>query len=226
MHADSSVLERHAIHSTFTLMQHPLLDILGNLSKANYATVRALFIDLVLATDLARHGEFVKNLRALAVSKGSGNLSPGTPRGGVPSWSSPFLDTTLVDNNLILMVALKWADLAYATKPISVHKKWVKLVTEENYALGDAEKMRKMQLSPMCDRKKDYVATSQLGFMKIVSVPFFSVVANLLDPGMRPFDLMRQNVMHWNSEHMAKQKLEDDSVDADKKKPPAGVLIR
>jgi hypothetical protein len=73
-------------------------------------------IDLVLATDLARHFEFLSTLRALASEHGAAAFrdSSGGPDGGskVPEgWRSPFADGELVSLPLLLGVATKWADL-------------------------------------------------------------------------------------------------------------------
>ena len=53
----NAVLERHHLHSTFSLLAMPQFDILQPLSPDDRRAVRALVIELVLATDLAKHFE-------------------------------------------------------------------------------------------------------------------------------------------------------------------------
>jgi ankyrin repeat protein len=195
-HSDASILERHHLHSTFTLMQHPPLDILARLSSEDRASVRSLMIDAVLATDLSQHLPYVTRLRALAASRGHA-MHAVHGRHDVP-WESPFLDPAEVDVKLLLAVGLKWADVSHSTKAQRLHLAWTHRVSQEFWALGDAERAMGIPLSPLCDREKDgNVAKSQLGFFKYICIPFYSVVADLVAPDMLPWVRVKENLVSW-----------------------------
>jgi hypothetical protein len=121
-HSDSSVLERHHLHSTFTLMQHHPFDILDRLPSEDRTTVRSLMIESVLATDLSQHLQYVTRLRTLAAIRGHAIHSKGVGTANAKPWQSPFLDPDEVDIKLLLAIGIKWADLSHATKSLHLHQ--------------------------------------------------------------------------------------------------------
>jgi hypothetical protein len=69
-----------------------------------------------------------------------------------------------------------------------------------NYRLGVA-------LSPLCDRQTDMdVAQSQVGFFKFICMPFYSVVADLVDPNMLPWLRVQANLQTWKLDGGALQR--------------------
>jgi len=60
---------------------------------------------------------------------------------------------------------------------------WTEWITDEFYALGDAERRADLPISTFCDRYKDTdLARSQLGFLQYVCRPFFVAIQRVL-PG-------------------------------------------
>jgi hypothetical protein len=206
-HSDSSVLERHHLHSTFTLMQHPPFDILDRLPSEDRTAVRSLVIESVLATDLSQHLQYVTRLRTLAATRGHAiHSSKGVGTANAKPWQSPFLDPDEVDLKLLLAVSIKWADLSHATKSLHLHQAWTERITMEFWALGDAERAMGIPLSPLCDREKDNnFAKSQLGFLNYICIPFYSIVADLISPDMPPWERLKENLAHWRREAKATQ---------------------
>mmetsp|Transcript_23687 Transcript_23687/g.53869 ORF Transcript_23687/g.53869 Transcript_23687/m.53869 type:complete len:163 (-) Transcript_23687:1596-2084(-) len=154
---------------------------------------RALIVDIVLATDLSRHIEYVNKLRLLAARKGHALTS-----GLGSDWASPFLDPSEVDTSLLLCAVIKWADLGHVAKPTRLHVAWTELVTQEFWALGDHERQLGMPISPFCDRHKDSnIAKNQVGFFKFVCIPFYSVMADLIDRQMQPWLQLQDNLRYW-----------------------------
>ena len=68
--------------------------------------MRALIIDLVLATDLAAHFEHVDRVRELAAARGAAAAGASS---GASTWTSP-LATDEVDVPTLLSIAIKFAD--------------------------------------------------------------------------------------------------------------------
>ena len=279
-HTDS-VLERHHLHSTFTLLGTPGFDLLGGMAANDREVCRKLIIDIVLSTDLAKHFDVLSTLRALAAVHGAAaavsfgatrereesaqhgayehpaepsglmsrprrasmvwggavgvtkqdskprrnrrrsveaselrpseiRASPGSDvRLSAPTrdWTSPLHAEALVPVPLLLQVAVKFADLGHCFKPLQLHRQWTERVTAEFWALGDLERRLGVGLSPLCDRQTDMdVAQSQVGFFKFICLPFYSVVADLVDPNMLPWLRMQANLQTWKLDGGALQR--------------------
>ena len=116
----------------------------------DYGQCRSLMIELVLYTDLSKHFEFLGRLKTLTASQGF----KAAKASGVQSrdWRSPFHNPN-VDVKLIMISAIKFADLGHVCKPFPLHQGWVDRVTTEFFALGDKEKALGIAVSPMCDRE-------------------------------------------------------------------------
>jgi hypothetical protein len=190
MHTDA-ILERHHLHSTFKLLAAPDFDLFGAMPADDRETCRNLIVEMVLATDLKRHNDITSTLRTLAAQHGA-------TAAGLENFTSPFQAQALVPVPLLLQVAIKFADLSHCFRPFHIHKHWVERITNEFWALGDRERQLGMALSPLCDRDKDCdVPKSQVGFFTFVCVPFYSVVADLIDPTMLPWRRVQDNLQAW-----------------------------
>jgi cAMP-specific phosphodiesterase 4 len=194
MHTDA-ILEHHHLHSTFKLLATPDFDLFGAMPADDRELCRKLIVDMVLATDLKRHDDFISTLSTLAAQHGA------TAAGALPSlenFTSPFQAQALVGVPLLLAVALKFADLSHCFKPFHIHKHWVERITNEFWALGDRERQLGIAVSPLCDRDKDSnVPKSQIGFFNFICVPFYSIVADLIDPTMLPWLRVQANLQEW-----------------------------
>lgn len=194
-HADLSVLERHHLHSLFELLQQPRLDIFARLSPDERKAVRSLVVELVLSTDLTRHVESVTQLRMLASRRGFALTGAHGD-----SWRSPFLDSEEVAVDTLLSTIIKFSDLGHVTKTRAQHIEWTERVTQEFWALGDHERSLGMPISPLCDRHKDKnIGKLQSGFFRFICLPFFSIVADLVDPQMQPWLNCQENLRYWES---------------------------
>eukprot|EP01138_Halocafeteria_seosinensis_P005938 gb/GECG01006070.1/.p1 GENE.gb/GECG01006070.1/~~gb/GECG01006070.1/.p1 ORF type:complete len:1086 (+),score=132.48 gb/GECG01006070.1/:1-3258(+) len=65
-HNDSSVLERHHAHTTFSILSKPKSNILESLTNEEYRHCRKVIISAILGTDMSRHFTIVTNLSARA----------------------------------------------------------------------------------------------------------------------------------------------------------------
>ena len=248
-YSDDTTLERHHLASAFELLAEERTDALKTLQPNDRSEVRKWTIELVLATDLSRHGSFLAKLqtfapggsrRVTAATKllmkcktssadhhhhhhhpaldeddiedtGAGARSKaataGTPPGGCspsrkwrsPQWRSPFLDASCADASLLCQTAVKFADLGHCTKPFALHHKWTMLIQEEFWLLGDKERETGLlPVSFLCDREKDTnIPTQQLGYFKFACMPFYSLVADLVDPNMLPLRRLNENLFQW-----------------------------
>ena len=202
-HGKDSVLERHHLQSAFMLLDHASFGLFSGLSPDDHATVRQLIVDLVLATDLARHFDHIEALSTLAATRGaaahhqahsSSADAPDAP------WRSPFHDEAVVGTQLLLTVAIKFADLGHVTRPEAIHQVWTDRITRELWALGDRERSNDMPISPMCDRERDHdICKSQVAFLNFICMPFYAVVADLVEPEMTPMLRVQHNLNFWRN---------------------------
>jgi len=103
-----------------------------------------------------------------------------------------------VDFKLLLATAIKFADLGHSLKTFWLHEEWSMRISREFWRLGDREKELGVPISPLCDREADHnIAKSQVGFFQFICIPFFSTVADLVDPEMPPYKQLQENFHQW-----------------------------
>jgi 3',5'-cyclic-nucleotide phosphodiesterase len=122
--------------------------------------VRKIVIELVLATDMAKHFDFLGNFRA--------KLKSGA------SMAETVCD---VEERIYLMkIIIKCSDIGHAAKIQEIHEKWSAKVCEEFFTQGDMEKERGLPISMYCDRDSTDIAKSQAGFIANLVLPLFDCV--------------------------------------------------
>jgi hypothetical protein len=101
---DASVLENMHASITFELLTHKDKDILANLESADWMFVRRVILEMILATDMAKHFELLGQFRA-KINSGSDH------------------DLTSADERLFLLrFILKCSDIGHAAKQIDLHE--------------------------------------------------------------------------------------------------------
>jgi len=184
LYNDRSVLENHHVAQCFFLLNREENNIFANFSQKDYAQVRKWIIELVLATDLGAHFDFLAQFKS-AVSSGA-------------------LDTSTAASRLMVhKMALKCGDLGHSTKPLVLHEKWTARITEEFYRQGDEERKRHLPISPFMDRQKANLPQSQVGFLDFLVIPLFSTWIKFmeLDEATDPLMVqLRANKEHWKNQ--------------------------
>jgi len=179
LYNDRSVLENHHCCRAFQLMLHADIQLLSEFSNANYVAFRAVVLNNILATDMARHGEYTTKLKRM--------VDPNTPP-----------EERKLDRQFEMEIIIKCADTSNVLKPFIVAKKWAMRVTDEFFLQGDKEKESGMPLTPMCDRTSQGRVALQKGFVDFVIGPYYKLVAAAF-PSLNPaFALMWDNREAWN----------------------------
>ncbi|XP_023578665.1 calcium/calmodulin-dependent 3',5'-cyclic nucleotide phosphodiesterase 1B [Octodon degus] len=138
LYNDRSVLENHHISSVFRMMQDDEMNIFINLTKDEFVELRALVIEMVLATDMSCHFQQVKSMK------------------------TALQQLERIDKSKALSLLLHAADISHPTKQWSVHSRWTKALMEEFFRQGDKEAELGLPFSPLCDRTSTLVAQSQI----------------------------------------------------------------
>ncbi|NXL68850.1 PDE1B phosphodiesterase, partial [Chordeiles acutipennis] len=164
LYNDRSVLENHHISAVFRMMQDEEMNIFVNLTKDEFVELRALVIEMVLATDMSCHFQQVKSMK------------------------TSLQQLERIDKSKVLSLLLHAADISHPTKQWAVHSRWTKALMEEFFRQGDKEAELGLPFSPLCDRTSTLVAQSQIGFIDFIVEPTFSVLTDVAEKMVLPLN--------------------------------------
>ncbi|XP_042574936.1 calcium/calmodulin-dependent 3',5'-cyclic nucleotide phosphodiesterase 1A-like isoform X2 [Cyprinus carpio] len=163
LYNDRSVLESHHVSAAYRLLQDDdEMNILYNLSKDDWRELRALVVEMVLATDMSCHFQQVKAMKNFLQ----------LPEG--------------IDKPKALSLLLHTADISHPAKNWDLHHRWTTSLLEEFFRQGDKEAELGLPFSPLCDRKSTMVAQSQIGFIDFIVVPTFTVLTDMTEKIITP----------------------------------------
>ncbi|XP_033822332.1 dual specificity calcium/calmodulin-dependent 3',5'-cyclic nucleotide phosphodiesterase 1B-like [Periophthalmus magnuspinnatus] len=154
---DRSVQESHHLSAAFRLLQNDHMNIFLNLTREEWMEMRALVIEMVLATDMSSHLLQVKAMK------------------------SCLQQQERIDKAKALSLLLHTADISHPSKPWGLHSRWTKALMEEFFRQGDREAELGLPFSPLCDRKTTLVADSQIGFIDFIVYPSFSLLTDMAE---------------------------------------------
>nr|XP_054608174.1 cAMP-specific 3',5'-cyclic phosphodiesterase 4D isoform X5 [Nothobranchius furzeri] len=169
MYNDASVLENHHLAVGFKLLQEENCDIFQNLSKKQKDSLRKMVIDMVLATDMSKHMNFLADMKTMVETK------------KVTSLGVLLLDN-YSDRIQVLQNMVHCADLSNPTKPLELYRKWTDRIMVEFFTQGDRERDKGMEISPMCDKHNASIEKSQVGFIDYIVHPLWETWADLVHP--------------------------------------------
>lgn len=176
---DISVLENMHSRELFTIFQEESSNIIKNIKE--YWEMRKLIIELILATDMAKHFEFLASFRP----------SQKTIQEKLENFA---------DRLEIYKLCIKASDIGHTAKAIELHEKWCKLIVEEFYQQGDEEKRLGLPVSMYCDRVTTDIRKSQAGFLKNIALPLFYTLKNTIKSDEIDEMCVQQihkNVIYW-----------------------------
>ncbi|KAM4574060.1 3',5'-cyclic-AMP phosphodiesterase 4C isoform 2-T2 [Fundulus diaphanus] len=169
MYNDSSVLENHHLAVGFKLLQQENCDIFQNLSKKQKDSLRKMVIDMVLATDMSKHMNFLADMKTMVETK------------KVTSLGVLLLDN-YSDRIQVLQNMVHCADLSNPTKPLELYRKWTDRIMVEFFTQGDRERDKGMEISPMCDKHNASIEKNQVGFIDYIVHPLWETWGDLVHP--------------------------------------------
>lgn len=188
---DKSILENMHASLAFSIMQQDpgcnwlalLPDMAADQMPNLQQYVRQGMISMVLATDMAKHQQYVSKLRSVLET------------------SSPAVQSQeKVEDKFFLMdTLLHAADLSNPGKDRSIALAWTRRVCEEFWLQGDEERRLGLAISPLCDREAGMASMpqGQLGFINFVVRPLYNPLAELVSELAQMQDQMAQNVQFW-----------------------------
>ncbi|KAF1375702.1 hypothetical protein PFLUV_G00222940 [Perca fluviatilis] len=157
----SSIMERHHLEYSKTLMEDENLNIFQNLQKRQFETVQHLFEVCIIATDLALYFKkrtmFQKIVEAVEV---------------MPEEKDKinYISNNATRKEIIMAMMMTACDLSAITKPWEVQSKVALMVAAEFWEQGDLERtVLDQQPIPMMDRNHaEQLPKMQCGFIDFV----------------------------------------------------------
>ncbi|KAG8238045.1 hypothetical protein J437_LFUL013211 [Ladona fulva] len=175
----TSTMEHHHFNQTVTILQQEGHNIFSKLSSEEYKNVLSLIKHCILATDLAL---FFPNKARLTMLVNENKFS----------WDN-------MEHRLLLQaVTMTASDLSASAKPWDVQVETVKVIFEEFYEQGDAERSAGRTPIPMMDRNQpDQQAASQVGFLTGICIPCYNLLYKLIPETKPLLDTCRENLQKW-----------------------------
>ncbi|XP_077101256.1 dual specificity calcium/calmodulin-dependent 3',5'-cyclic nucleotide phosphodiesterase 1A isoform X1 [Siphateles boraxobius] len=163
LYNDRAVQENHHVSAAYRLLQEDdEMNILYNLSKDDWRELRALVVEMVLATDMSCHFQQIKAMKNF------------------------LQQPEAIDKPKALSLLLHTADISHPAKNWNMHHRWTTSLLEEFFRQGDKEAELGLSFSPLCDRKSTMVAQSQIGFIDFIVEPTFTVLTDMIDKIVTP----------------------------------------
>ncbi|QDZ18091.1 3'5'-cyclic nucleotide phosphodiesterase [Chloropicon primus] len=166
LYHDKSVLENFHLAAGFAATRGGC-GILDNLPSEDFSKLRALVIELVLATDMGNHFDLI--------SRFNSTYDDSEEFEGEPQSRFALDLEDQADKELILKIAMKVCDIAHSTKNEELHVKWSSSMQKEFFEQGDKERHLGLPIGPLMDRDqtKEQLAHSQSGFLEFVCQPLY-----------------------------------------------------
>jgi hypothetical protein len=150
----------------------------SGMSQSVAQQMHSEIVELVLATDMARHFEIVASFRtaATAMIKASAETARSHEHPAVV-FRKHFSDEKYETRMLLLKIAIKLSDLGHCCLRWTEHMTWCKRLELEFFAQGDVEQEASMHISPLMDRRKPGVChhPNCVGFFRTFLIPMLEV---------------------------------------------------
>ncbi|EAY13828.1 3'5'-cyclic nucleotide phosphodiesterase family protein [Trichomonas vaginalis G3] len=184
---NQSVMETHHCSVSISVLTHEESNIFNIFDDDTLAGIWQLFIDLIMATDMAKHFDILDAIKAQMLAGHSWKEDPEFRR-------------------LFMCLLIKAADISNCVREFQTADRWCDVLCEEFFKQGDLERAQGMEYSsPMNDREHLDKAKSQIGFYKSVCLPLFELLAEI-EPAFQVFvDNCKNNLAQWMQRAEAKE---------------------
>lgn len=188
-------MENHHLEESFALLQNKNLNFIQNIKPDLFKIFRKRTIECVLSTDMAFHskifGQISSKLSYYQGAKLEKSLLDFFTDDEKNQGSKFELQQELM--NFVLHIT----DIAHPAKPWEIELKWSDLIYKEFFNQGDKEKSLGLPVSFLCDRESTSVPKSQVGFIKNIILPSFSLIVSVMPLAREMNRLIEENLGKW-----------------------------
>jgi len=203
---DMAPLENYHASLSFELLHIIDNNWLQTFDLTSQNFVRNLFIRLILGTDSNLHQRHHENLLSLTdcvvLPKTVEDDTIQLRTEGVPLQNGELMDSRVecepCEKEMILCAGLHLADIANPAKPNSMCVYWAEKVIQEFFEQGDQEKAKGLPVSPLCDRSTSNLEDGQIGFIKYVVEPVYTLWAKLIPESQIAVTYLKENENFWD----------------------------
>ncbi|XP_046510382.1 cone cGMP-specific 3',5'-cyclic phosphodiesterase subunit alpha' [Equus quagga] len=204
----SSILERHHLEYSKTLLQDESLNIFQNLNKRQFETVIHLFEVAIIATDLALY--FKKRTMFQKIVDACEKME-------TEDEAIKYVTIDPTKKEIIMAMMMTACDLSAITKPWEVQSQVALMVANEFWEQGDLERtVLQQQPIPMMDRnKKDELPKLQVGFIDFVCTFVYKEFSRFHKEITPMMSGLENNRVEWKSladEYDAKMKVIEEEL--------------
>uniref|UniRef100_A0A7S0VYN7 Phosphodiesterase n=1 Tax=Hemiselmis tepida TaxID=464990 RepID=A0A7S0VYN7_9CRYP len=182
-HNDQSIQENFHAQTVFaTMKEYDEINILSAFNAEQQAEIRRVIIQVVLSTDMSKHFVFLKDFTALIAQKGQ------KPE----DWT----DST----DQIMAAVMHICDISNPARPREFAVLWAERCLSEFFKQGAKEKELGLPISPQCNEETTSLPQSQIGFIKFIVMPSYSMLGTLL-PEVQSIVVkqLEENLEYWQS---------------------------
>lgn len=243
LYNDTTVLESHHVALAFELTRKiPEINIFQNLTRDEYRTIRSYMIDMILATEMAKHfdhvNRFVNNLSKPFLSKNhnydrssvgsmssmeSGSIGTsactsvsmfGSPAQAQHYSPMKFEDLrNAEDRILIKRLIIKCSDVNNPTRPLHICKEWAQRIAEEYFSQTEEEKRSNLPIvMPNFDRQTCDISKTQVSFIDFFLKGMFAAFDSVF-----PIPVLMKNLelntAYWTQQVGSKIKTKTQNID-------------
>nr|XP_044990661.1 cone cGMP-specific 3',5'-cyclic phosphodiesterase subunit alpha' isoform X1 [Jaculus jaculus] len=206
----TSILERHHLEYSKTLLQDESLNIFQNLNKRQFETVIHLFEVAIIATDLALY--FKKRTMFQKIVDACEQMQSEEE-------AIKYITCDPTKKEIIMAMMMTACDLSAITKPWEVQSQVALLVANEFWEQGDLERtVLQQQPIPMMDRsKRDELPKLQVGFIDFVCTFVYKEFSRFHKEITPMLNGLQNNRVEWKSladEYDAKVKAMEEEAKA------------
>uniref|UniRef100_A0A672PTC8 Phosphodiesterase n=1 Tax=Sinocyclocheilus grahami TaxID=75366 RepID=A0A672PTC8_SINGR len=186
----SSILERHHLDYSKTLMAEESVNIFQSLQKRQFETVQHLHDVCIIATDLALY--FKKRTMFQKIVDATEPMADEKE-------AIAYVSNNPIRKEIIMAMMMTGCDLSAITKPWEVQSKVALMVAAEFWEQGDLERtVLDQQPIPMMDRNKsDELPKMQCGFIDFVCSFVYKEFSRFHKEITPMFDGLNNNRVHW-----------------------------
>ncbi|GAM22739.1 hypothetical protein SAMD00019534_059140 [Acytostelium subglobosum LB1] len=181
LYNDNSVLENHHANLTFKILKNSDCNILESLNEDQYKELRRSVIQLILATDMAFHFEYINKFQH--------HLN-----------NQPFDRNKKEDRQMILNFLLKCGDISNVARPWQLNVEWSNRVSDEFFQQSHYEKICGYPVTPFMDKTKTTRPRIAADFIDYVASPLFQGLTRFLSDTQSLLELMTTNRQKWQIE--------------------------
>ena len=206
---DKSVLESYHASESMRIILNPSTNIFSYFDKAEFKAIRRNFIEAILSTDMmfhARTNSIVKSRLFNNKIENGNNIDLLVPDNEEEAFE--------VIQELMNFL-LHSADIGHNTRKYDISSIWVNRLSEEFWLQGDKEKEMGIPVSFLCDRTTANVPKSQIGFLKGIIIPTYSIILDIFPDLGFLMENIEENLRKWEE---ISNKEEEEEVNEDSKK--------